>query len=74
MGKTIVISVRIPEELKKELEKYKINEAEVIRNALVNEVKKAKAKELEKQINSELLSKISVEDVVKSIREDRDSR
>jgi hypothetical protein len=74
MGKTVVISVRIPEELKRELEKYNINEAEVIRRALINEVKKAKARELEKQIDDELLSKISVEDVVKSIREDRDSR
>jgi hypothetical protein len=74
MGKTVVISVRIPEELKRELEKYNINEAEVIRRALINEVKKAKARELEKQIDDELLSKISVENVVKSIREDRDSR
>ncbi|BDC17796.1 CopG family transcriptional regulator [Acidianus sp. HS-5] len=74
MSKTIVISVRIPEELKRELEKYNIDEAEVIRKALLNEVKKAKAKELEKQIDDEVLSKIRVEDVVKSIREDRDSR
>ena len=76
MGKSVVISVRIPEELKRELEKYKIDEAEVIRRALINEVKKAKAKELEKELESveDVLSKISVEEVVKSIREDRDSR
>ena len=70
MGK---ISVRIPEELKRELEKYNIDEAEVIRKALINEVKKAKAKELEKQID-DVVKKISVDDVVKSIREDRDNR
>ena len=73
MGKTVVISVRIPEELKRELEKYNIDEAEVIRKALINEVKKAKAKELEKQID-DVVKKISVDDVVKSIREDRDNR
>jgi post-segregation antitoxin (ccd killing protein) len=76
MGKSVVISVRIPEELKEELEKYNIDEAEVIRRALVNEVKKAKAKELEKEAKEikEVLSKIPVEDVIKEIREDRDER
>ena len=76
MGKSVVISVRIPEELKEELEKYNIDEAEVIRRALVNEVKKAKAKELEKEAKEikEVLSKIPVEDVIEEIREDRDER
>jgi post-segregation antitoxin (ccd killing protein) len=76
MGKSVVISVRIPEELKEELEKYNIDEAEVIRRALVNEVKKAKAKELEKEAKEikEILSKIPIEDVIKEIREDRDER
>jgi post-segregation antitoxin (ccd killing protein) len=76
MGKSVVISVRIPEELKEELEKYNIDEAEVIRRALVNEVKKAKAKELEKEAKEikEVLRKIPIEDVIKEIREDRDER
>jgi len=76
MGKTVVISVRIPEELQRELKKYGINEVEVIRRALINEVKKAKAKELEGRINEveDILKKIPFEDVVKSIREDRESR
>jgi len=76
MGKTVVISVRIPEELERELKKYDINEVEVIRKALINEVKKAKAKELEERINevADILKKIPFENVVKSIREDRESR
>jgi metal-responsive CopG/Arc/MetJ family transcriptional regulator len=76
MGKSVVISVRIPEELKEELEKYNIDEAEVIRRALINEVKKAKAKELEKEAKEikEILSKIPIEDVIKGIREDREER
>ncbi|BCU69981.1 CopG family transcriptional regulator [Stygiolobus caldivivus] len=73
MGKTVIISVRVPEELKRELEKYNIDEAEVVRKALINEVKKAKARELEKRLD-DVVKKISVDDVVKSIREDRDSR
>jgi len=76
MGRSVVISVRIPEELKEELEKYNINEAEVIRRALINEVKKAKAKELEKELNEikGVLIKIPAEEVIKEIREDRKSR
>jgi metal-responsive CopG/Arc/MetJ family transcriptional regulator len=76
MGRSVVISVRIPEELKEELEKYNIDEAEVIRRALINEVKKAKAKELEKELNEikGVLIKIPAEEVIKEIREDRESR
>ncbi|EHP69769.1 hypothetical protein MetMK1DRAFT_00002710 [Metallosphaera yellowstonensis MK1] len=76
VGKSVVISVRIPEELKEELEKWNIDEAEVIRRALTNEVKKVKAKELEKEVKEikDVISKISVEEVTKEIREDRDSR
>ena len=63
-----------PEELKEELERYNIDEAEVIRRALINEVKKAKAKELEKEANKirEVLSKIPAEEVTEKIREDRE--
>lgn len=76
MGRSVVISVRILEELKEELEKYNIDEAEVIRRALINEVKKAKAKELEKELNEikGVLIKIPAEEVIKEIREDRKSR
>ena len=76
MGKSVVISVRIPEELKDKLEKYNIAEAEVIRWALINEVKKAKAKELEKEAKEikEVLSKIPAEEAAEKIREDRESR
>jgi len=68
-----VISVRIPKELKEELEKYNINESEIIKSALINEVKKAKAKELERKLNEvkSILDKLP-EDVSELIREDRE--
>ncbi|MFP3191204.1 MAG: CopG family transcriptional regulator [Thermoproteota archaeon] len=73
MEKTVVISVRIPKELKEELEKYNINESEIIKSALINEVKKAKAKELERKLNEvkSILDKLP-EDVSELIREDRE--
>lgn len=68
-----MISVRIPKELKEELEKYNINESEIIKSALINEVKKAKAKELERKLNEvkSILDKLP-EDVSELIREDRE--
>ncbi|BBG25128.1 hypothetical protein [Sulfuracidifex tepidarius] len=76
MGRSVVISVRIPEELKEELEKYEIDEAEIIRKALMNEVRRAKAKDLEREMEDvgRALSKIPPEEVVKEIREDREKR
>ncbi|ARM75426.1 CopG family transcriptional regulator [Acidianus manzaensis] len=76
MGKTVILSVRIPEELKRDLEKYNIDETEVIRRALIMEVKKAKAEELNKDLKNmdNILRKLSVEDGIKSIREDRENR
>ncbi|ABP94516.1 MULTISPECIES: hypothetical protein [Metallosphaera] len=76
MSKTVTVSARIPEELKRELEKYGINEAEVIRRALMMEVKRAKARELNMELNKidHILSKLSTREGVSSIREDRESR
>ena len=48
----------------------------MITRALVNEVKKAKAKELEKKIKEieDVLDKIPAEEVTKGIREDRNNK
>ncbi|BCS92399.1 hypothetical protein L3N51_02122 [Metallosphaera sp. J1] len=75
MSRTVTLSVRIPEELKRELEKYGINEAEVIRKALMLEVKKARARELNSELNriDHILRKLSAKEGTESIREDRES-
>jgi len=60
--------------VRKGIKKYSISEAEVIKRALINEVKRAK--ELEGRIDevADMLKKIPHDDVVKSIREDRENR
>ena len=75
-----MITVEIPEELKEEVERYRIDVEGVVRRALIEEVRKAKAREQDKELEEEwerikpILEKIPPEEVTKSIREDRDSR
>ena len=71
-----VITVRVPEELKEDLKKYKVEPADVARNAWEEEVKKRKleaAREAAKKLG-EYFADISTAEIVKSIREDRKSR
>ncbi len=70
------ITVRIPDELKKELEDTGVKISQVTRKALENEVKRIqelRAKEAAKRL-SELLSEIPDEEIIKAIRETRDQR
>jgi len=74
--KTVVVSVRLPEEIVLELKKRKKNISEAIRDIIIKEIKKEKEekekilKELEKlEVIKERKTNISV---VELIREDRD--
>ena len=70
------ITVRIPDELKKELEDTGVKISEVTRKALENEVKRIQEQRAKKAAMrlSELLSAIPDEDIIKAIRETRDQR
>ena len=70
------ITVRIPDELKKELEDTGVKISQVTRKALENEVKRIqelRAKEAAKRL-SQLLREIPDEEIIKAIRETRDQR
>ena len=70
------ITVRIPDELKKQLEDTGVKISQVTRKALENEVKRIqelRAKEVAKRL-SQLLSEIPDEEIIKAIRETRDQR
>ena len=58
------------------MKKFKIKPSKILRKALEDEVKKREVAELKEEIErlKPILEKIPVEDIVKSIREDRDSR
>lgn len=77
MKKSVVVSIRIPEKLKKELEKYKINPKEAFYLGAELLINKEKSKEEDISIKKyyekmkDKFKKITTEDIVKSIREDR---
>lgn len=72
----VTVSTKIPKQLKEQMQKFKIKPSKILRKALEDEVRKREVEELKAEIEKlkPILEKISVEDVVKSIREDRDSR
>ncbi|MEM3437418.1 MAG: hypothetical protein QXP55_02625 [Nitrososphaerales archaeon] len=76
MGKYVTISVKVPLELKEKLKKLGIKPSNLIRKAIEEEVKSREVERIKGEIEvlKPLLDKISIEEVVKSIREDREQR
>ena len=54
----------------------KIKPSKILRKAIEDEIKRKEAEQLRDEIDKlkPILEKVSMEDVIKSIREDRDSR
>ena len=71
-----VITVRVTEELKEDLKKYKVEPADVARNAWEEEVKKRKLEAARTAALKlgEYFAGIGSAEFVKSIREDRETR
>ena len=76
MSKYITISVKIPIEIKKKLDKYGIKPSKLLREAIEKELLKREAEEISKEISkiSSILEKFTLNEVVKSIREDREGK
>ena len=76
MRKYVTISVKVPIEVKEKLEKYGIKPSELLKRAIYEELRRREAEELEREVSElkDLLNKFSSEFVVRSIREDRESR
>ena len=72
----VTVSAKIPKHLKEKMQRLKIKPSKILRKALEDEVKKREMEELKQEINKlkPVLDKVSMEDIVKSIREDRDNR
>lgn len=76
MAKYETVSVKVSSEMKDKMRKYGIKTSDVLRDALEKEIRRKEIEEIEAELESikDVLEKISIEDVVKSIREDRDTR
>lgn len=73
---SVTVSTKIPKQLKEKIQKFKIKPSKILRKALEDEVKRREVAELKEEIDrlKPVLEKVSMEDVVKSIREDRENR
>ena len=76
MTQCVTISTKISKQLKEKIQRFKIKPSKILRKALEDEVKRREIEELKQEINQlkPVLEKASMDDIVKSIREDRESR
>ena len=72
----VTVSTKIPKQLKEKIQRLRIKPSKILRKALEDEVKKREMEELKEEINKlkPVLEKVSMDDIVKSIREDRENR
>jgi antitoxin CcdA len=75
MKRHVTVSVKVPAELKESMDAYGVETSKVLRKALEDEVMRKKVEELKKDGEKlqRLFERMTVDDVVKSIREDRDA-
>lgn len=76
MGRYVTISVKVPKETKEELERMGIKPSALLKAAIEEAIRKKYLEEVKKDIERlrNLLLLVPAEDIVKSIREDRESR
>ena len=76
MSGHVTVSVKIPEKLRERMDELGIKPSEVLRRAIEEEVRKRETEKIKDSVKKlrPILDRVSLEDVVKGIREDRDSR
>jgi post-segregation antitoxin (ccd killing protein) len=76
MGKYVTVSVKVPVELREKMKQLSIKPSALLRKAITEEVRKKEIQEIKQQIKKlkPVLDRISIEDVVQGIREDREQR
>jgi len=75
-GECVTVSTKIPKPLKEKMIKLKIKPSKFLRKAIEDEVRRKEIEELKEEITKlkPILDKVSMEEIVRSIREDRESR
>ncbi len=76
LSKSVTVSTKIPKQLKEKIDRLKIKPSRLLRKAIEDEIKRRETEELKEEIEKlkPILNKVSMEDIVKSLRADRDSR
>jgi len=73
LSKYTTVSTKIPQELKEKMKELKIKPSKLLRKAIEDEIRRREAERLKGEIErlKPVLDKVSLEQVVKGIREDR---
>ena len=76
MGRYVTVSVKIPTELREKMRKLGIRPSALLRRAIEEEVRRLEAERVKREIEElkPILDRITMEDVVQAIREDREGR
>lgn len=72
---TSMVSAKIPDEMKRAIEREDLNVSEVIREALDDELTQRRREKLSRDVaalRESIDGRVSSDDIVRSIREDRD--
>lgn len=73
LSKYTTVSTKIPQELREKMKQLEIKPSRLLRKAIEDEVRRREAEKLKRDVEKlkPVLSRVSVEEIVKSIREDR---
>ena len=76
LSKYTTVSVKIPQNLKEKIKKLEIKPSKILRKAIEDEVKRREAIRLKQDVEKliPVLSRVSMAEIVKGIREDRSGR
>jgi len=76
MSESVTVSVKIPKKLRERMNELGVKPSDVLRRAIEEEVSKREIEKIKDSMQKikPVLDRISLEDVVRGIREDRDSR
>jgi len=76
MGRQVTITAKIPEHLKKRLDSLEVNVSGLVRKALEQEVERAERARIQKLADEagRILLRIPGEELVKAVRESRETR
>ncbi|MGC8622206.1 MAG: type II toxin-antitoxin system CcdA family antitoxin [Caldisphaera sp.] len=76
MGNYVTVSTKVRKEVAEKARKLGINISEFLREKIEEEVERRELEVVSQRVNAleDFLDKIDIEDIVKSIREDRESR
>jgi post-segregation antitoxin (ccd killing protein) len=75
LTKYVTVSVKVPVELREKMRELGIQASSVLRKAIEEEVRRKEVERIKEAVKElkPLLNRLSMEDVVRSIREDRES-